>query len=134
MTETKQEEIALESGDGDPSAPPYSSFTQGEKRYIVFLIAFASWFSIMSSFIFFLVIPLLAKGISTSIENINLTVTSYLIVSGLAPFVVGDAADMMGRRPVYIITMFLYFIANVGFAVQSSFRPCSYCGCFRVPG
>lgn len=43
-----------------------------------------------------------------------------MIVAGIAPAVIGDMADMTGRRAVYLVTMGIYCVANVGLAVQSS--------------
>lgn len=100
---------------------PFSSFSLNEKRYIVFLIASAGWFSTLSSFIYYPVISLVAKDLHTTIANINLTVTTYLAISSVAPAFVGDAADMLGRRPLYVITLGIYVLANIGIALQNSF-------------
>ena len=99
----------------------FSSFSRNEKRYIVFLIASAGWFSTLSSFIYYPVISLVAIHLHTTIAKVNLTVTSYLAVSGVVPAFVGDAADMLGRRPLYIITLSIYVLANMGIALQGSF-------------
>src|SRR5450755_4217172 len=87
----------------------------------MFLVALAGWFSTLSSFIFFPAITALAKALNTSIEKLNLTVTSYLLISAVAPALVGSFADISGRRPVYIITLTVYLVANIGLAVQGSF-------------
>jgi len=105
----------------DTAAERYSVFTRNEKRYIVFLIALAGWFSTLSSFIYYPVIAFVATDLHTSIRNINLTVTSYLAISAFAPAVVGDAADMLGRRPLYVITLAIYLLANIGIGLQHSF-------------
>jgi MFS family permease len=55
-----------------------------------------------------------------SVAKINLTVTSYMIVAGLAPAIIGDLADMAGRRNVYLATLFVYLAANIGLALQKS--------------
>ena len=99
----------------------FSSFTRNEKRYIVFLVASAGWFSTLSSFIYYPVISLVATDLSTTIANVNLTVTSYLAISGITPAFVGDAADILGRRPLYIVTLSIYVLANMGIALQGSF-------------
>lgn len=99
----------------------YSAFSNKQKRSIVALIAFAGWFSSLSSFIYFPAIPFLAADLDVSIERINLTVTAYLIMSGIFPSVIGDAADTIGRRPVLIVTLVIYVAANIGLALQSSF-------------
>ncbi|KAI0437234.1 MFS general substrate transporter [Xylaria telfairii] len=100
--------------------PPYSIFTITQKRIIVCLISFAATFSPLSSFIYFPAIGALSRSLDVSIGRINLTVTSYLIVAGLAPCVLGDLADNTGRRAVYILMMTIYCIANIGLALQSN--------------
>lgn len=105
----------------ESSPTQYSVFTKVQKRWIIFLAAYAGWFSTLSSFIFFPAINNLADDLHTTVEKVNLTVTSYLIVSGLAPSLVGEAAETFGRRPTYIISLSIYLVANIGLALQSSF-------------
>lgn len=99
----------------------YSAFSIAQRRWIIALVAFAGWFSSLSSFIYFPAIPSMASDLNVSIERINLTVTAYLIMSGIFPSIVGNAADTVGRRPVFIATLAVYVAANVGLALQSSF-------------
>ncbi|OQE07498.1 hypothetical protein PENVUL_c013G05728 [Penicillium vulpinum] len=106
--------------DSEPRQEAYSVFTKREKHIAVFLITFAATFSPLSSFIFFPAINALSVSLNVSVEKINLTVTSYMIVAGLAPAIVGDMADMTGRRNVYLLTMFIYAVANIGLGVQNS--------------
>src|SRR3989440_8552196 len=103
--------------------PPerYSVFGIWQKRYIVAIVALAAWFSTLSSFIYYPVITLIARDLQSSIARINLTVTSYMVVSAIAPAITGDAADLYGRRPLYLVTLAMYLLANIGIAVQSSF-------------
>ncbi|OTA58874.1 MFS general substrate transporter [Hypoxylon sp. EC38] len=101
--------------------PPYSVFSSVQKKWIVFIAALAGWFSAASSFIYFPAIPFLARDTNVTVENINLTVTSYLIASGIFPSIAGDAADRYGRRPVFIVCISVYAAVNVGLAVQRSF-------------
>jgi MFS family permease len=44
-----------------------------------------------------------------------------MIVSGITPSVLGDAADQVGRRPIYIFAFVVYFAANIGLALQDSY-------------
>lgn len=116
------------------SEVPYSVFRIAQKRWIVFLVAFAGWFSNLSSFIFFPAIPAISEDMQTSIAKINLTVTSYLLVSAVVPSTVGRAADTSGRRPVYIVILAVYLAANVGLALQSSFRALFVLRMFQAAG
>jgi len=99
----------------------YSSFQPWQKNTIIGLAAFAGWFSSLSSFIYFPAIPMLATDLDVSITQINLTVTSYLITSGVFPSIMGDAADRFGRRPVFLVGLTVYLCANIGLALQSNF-------------
>ena len=101
---SKNLKLLDESQQNDPTPPiPYSTFTKLQKRLIVFLVAFAGMFSPLSSFIYYPAITSLCKDLHVSIELINLTITSYMVVSGIAPAAIGDLADMTGRRWVYVL-------------------------------
>ena len=120
---SQHEEDRRSAADDDSSpapAPQYSQFTKIQKRSIVFIITFAATFSPLSSFIFFPAINALSVNLHVSVQKINLTITSYMIISGIAPAVIGDLADMTGRRIVYLLTFGIYLVANIGLAVQTS--------------
>jgi MFS family permease len=104
-----------------PDDELYSMFTRSEKWYIVFLISFAGWFSTLSSFIYYPAISQIAHNLNTTVSQINLTVASYMAVSTVAPAFVGDAADVLGRRPLYLIVIAIYLAANVALANARSF-------------
>jgi hypothetical protein len=57
---------------------PYSSFSAGKKRYIVFTAAGAGLFSSLSAQIYFPSLNTLAEDLNVSASLINLTVTSYM--------------------------------------------------------
>ena len=108
------------STDDAPSAP-YSAFTKKQKRWLVFLAALAGMFSPMSSFIFYPAINSVADGLGVTVGLVNLAITTYMVVSGITPAILGNAADKVGRRPVYVLALGLYFVANVGLALQNDF-------------
>lgn len=116
----KEESSALDNDLSPTPTSPYSKFTQPQKRLTVFLITFAATFSPMSSSIFFPAMNALSASLHVSVEKVNVTITSYMIVAGIAPAVIGDMADMTGRRIVYLLTLGIYCVANVGLALQSS--------------
>ncbi|MCJ1302127.1 hypothetical protein MMC08_004928, partial [Hypocenomyce scalaris] len=105
----------------DPSLAPYSIFSPLRKRCIAYAASFGAMFSGLSSFIYYPAISPLASALDTSIELINLTITSYQVVSGIAPSLIGDMADQAGRRPLYIAAFLVYTAANVGLALQSDY-------------
>lgn len=100
---------------------PFSVFSLLQKRWILFLTAFAGVFSPLSSFIFFPAIVPIASGLRVRVGLVNLAITTYMVVSGVVPAILGNAADKVGRRPVYIVALSIYFVANIGLAVQNSY-------------
>nr|KMM66556.1 hypothetical protein CPAG_02894 [Coccidioides posadasii RMSCC 3488] len=111
----------LVTGPQNINAPPFSAFTETEKKWISYAASYAAMFSGLSTFIYYPAVVPLSRDLSVSLELINLTITSYLVVAGVAPAFMGDMADQTGRRPVYLLTFSLYVAANIGLALQSSF-------------
>lgn len=116
------------SGDGDGEAAAvrvedgkYTNFTKPQKRCIITLVAFAGMFSPLSSFIYYPAIHTIALDLGVTITLVNLTITSYMVVSGITPALVGGLAVSVGRRPIYLATFWVCFAANVGLAVQRSY-------------
>ena len=99
----------------------YSVFTTVEKYCIVAMVSYAAWFSTVTSFIYYPAIHQLSKTFSVSVDKINLTVTSYMAVATIAPTLVGDAADILGRRPVYMVALSLYIGANVAIVLSNDY-------------
>ncbi|KAK8034978.1 hypothetical protein PG993_009973 [Apiospora rasikravindrae] len=99
----------------------YTVFSETAKRAVVWTASFAAMFSGLSSFIYYPALQPLATDLRVSLQLVNLTITSYLVVAGLAPSLIGDMADHAGRRPVYIVVLTFYFGANIGLALQDSY-------------
>ncbi|KAK1540464.1 hypothetical protein CPAR01_06453 [Colletotrichum paranaense] len=100
---------------------PHSIFTTSEKRWISYAASFGAMFSTLSSYIYFPALAPMAVDLNVSIALINLTVTSYLIIAGIAPAFMGDIADQGGRRPAYILMFTLVVASNIGLALQNSY-------------
>lgn len=105
----------------NPIVKYYSVFTTPEKWCIVAMAAYAAWFSTLTSFIYYPAIYQLSHTFSVSVDQINLTVTSYLAVAAVAPTLVGDAADVLGRRPVYLIALSVYIGANIAIVLSNTY-------------
>lgn len=119
--QSHQPESSLELHGG--SGPVYSTFSTTSKRWISFTASSAAMFSGLSSFLYYPAIHPLAESLHASIELINLTITSYLVVSGIVPSVIGDLADRTGR-PLYLVTLARFSAAElVSSAVRSADDP-----------
>lgn len=115
-------------------AIPYSIFTSKQKLLIITLVSIAATFSAFASNIYFPAIPAIAKDLSVTPELINLTVTSYMILQGLAPSIWGAAADVHGRRVTYICTFIVFIGACVGLAETKHYYQLVILRCLQSAG
>ncbi|KAI0546592.1 chloramphenicol resistance protein [Xylaria curta] len=103
------------------SGPPYSVFSPSMRRWIVGMNSIAAFVSPITANIYFPAIPTLAQDLGVSVDQINLTLTTYMILQALAPTIFGDFGDIAGRRPTFIITFTIYLGANIGLALQRNY-------------
>ncbi|KAH9944252.1 MFS general substrate transporter [Epithele typhae] len=102
----------------DPSASkPYSVYTSREKWFIVAVTSFAAMFSPLTANIYFPAIPTIALAFNKSTELINLTVTVYMVIQGVAPMFWGTLSDRWGRRPMFVVCLLVLCVACVGLAL-----------------
>ncbi|KAK5119583.1 hypothetical protein LTR85_007412 [Meristemomyces frigidus] len=116
------------------NSPPFSIFTTKQKRFIVFMVALAGFFSPLSANIYFPALNTLAVDFNVSSAIINLTLTTYMIFQGLAPTIFGDLADMAGRRPAYLIGFAVYIGACIGIACCDTFAALLILRCLQSSG
>ncbi|OCL08714.1 florfenicol exporter [Glonium stellatum] len=101
--------------------PPYHILTPRQKKQLVYIVSLAGLFSPLSSNIYFPALDTIARDLHVSVSLIALTVTSYMILQGIAPSFWSAFADSLGRRPIYISTFIVYIIANIGLAITPNF-------------
>ena len=118
----------------DSLGPPHSIFSKNKKRYIVFMVSFAGFFSPLSTSTYFPALNAIAADYKVSNTLINLTLTSYMIFQGLAPTFFGDLADMAGRRPAYLLAFVIYIAANIGLALQNTYAALLVLRCLQSSG
>ncbi|KKK19612.1 hypothetical protein ARAM_006409 [Aspergillus rambellii] len=112
----------------------YSTFSKAQTRMIVAMVTLASFFSPLSGQIYYPVMPTLVKSYHLTPALINLTITTYMILQGLAPSFMGTFADSGGRRPAYIIAFTIYTAANIGLALQNSYAALMILRCIQSAG
>ncbi|KAJ5818044.1 hypothetical protein N7474_003635 [Penicillium riverlandense] len=112
----------------------YSVFTVGQKRAIVTMGSLAAFFSPLSSSIYLPALDTISHSLNISISQVNLTVTTYLILQGIAPMLIAGFSDSAGRRPAYIICFTIYLAANLGLALQNRYPALMVLRCLQSAG
>ncbi|ROW02151.1 hypothetical protein VSDG_02361 [Cytospora chrysosperma] len=129
--------VASPSPNGDPSQavpPRYSAFTLWEKRLIVLGASLAAFFSPLTAQIYFPALNILQQDFHVTSSQINLTVTTYMILQGISPAFIGGFADSAGRRPAYIICFVIYIGANIGVALCQTYAQLMVLRCVQSAG
>lgn len=114
--------------------PIYTTFTKSQKLAIVFMASLSSFFSPLSSSIYFPALNTMASYYHVTPSLINLTITMYQVFQGLSPAVYGDFADQAGRRPAFLTAFVVYLGANIGLAVQNSYAALMVLRCLQSSG
>lgn len=70
------------------STEDYTVFTVNQRRMIIVVCSFASWFSPMTGSIYTPAIDKIGNILHVSPTQINLTVTTYLIFQGISPMMI----------------------------------------------
>ncbi|KAF2472723.1 MFS multidrug transporter-like protein [Lindgomyces ingoldianus] len=122
------------SSDNNADDKPYSVFTHNEKRIIVLCAGLSQFFSPISGQIYFPSLNAIAADLHVSNSLVNLTITTYLIMQGLAPAFVGGFSDSSGRRPTYFICFIIYAAANIGLGVQNNYTALMVLRCLQSAG
>ena len=105
------------------SIPPpvyYTTFTQHQRYIITVLLGLATIISPLTATIYFPLLPLLRIHFHSSAQAINLTITIYIIFQAVSPAIFAPLSDSLGRRPIYLITLTLYVLANLGLALNKN--------------
>ena len=106
----------------------------GSPRWISCEVCVSAMCSGLSSFIYYPALTSLSRPLHVSIELINLSITSSLVVSGSRRPFWETMADQTGRRPVSLVAQTLYFAANVGLALQDNYAALLILRCVQSAG
>ena len=76
VSSSEEKDLAIEQV---TEAPPYSIFPRYERLFYAWLASVAAFASPVSTSIYYPALTILAKDLNTSLGNINLTITTYMV-------------------------------------------------------
>ena len=88
---------------------------------IMTIAATAAFFSPTTAQIYLPALNTLAETFNVFISQINLTVTTYMVLQGLSPMSFAAFSDTVGRRPAYLLCFTIFVATNVGLAMANSY-------------
>ena len=93
--------------------PAYSALSPGRRRFILWIVTAAGFFGPLAGGIYLPALPTLQRAFHTSATAINATVSVFMGVLAIAPLFWGSLADYGGRKPLYMVSLFIYIAANI---------------------
>lgn len=95
----------------------YTILTQTEKHIVPLILGLCGLASAIGVSIYWISLTQIQHEFGITEEQMNLTITIYLIFQAVAPTVVSNYSDMIGRRPVLLICLLGGAVINVGIAL-----------------
>ncbi|RYV00642.1 Bcr/CflA family drug resistance efflux transporter [Shewanella sp. OPT22] len=89
------------------------------------LILFLVLMTTLSPFaidIFIPALPIIAKSMSTSVDEMHWTITIYLFSLGVGQLFLGPLADKIGRRPVILTGLLIYLCCSIALFLITHFE------------
>lgn len=118
----------------DHAEVPYSRFKSRDKLLLVAQCASTGLFSSIAASIYFPVLTTVERKFRITEEQANITVVVYYVFQGLSPSFVGNIADVVGRRPVILTSILVYFVACIGIACCNSYSQLIGLRCLQAAG
>ncbi|KAJ5390558.1 uncharacterized protein N7496_001626 [Penicillium cataractarum] len=98
-------------------AEQYLRFSPPRKALIVFVLSFCSFLAPISSTSILSGIPEVAKTYNTTGSVINASNALYLAFMGISAPFWGPFSQVWGRRPIFLVSAFLFFAFSIGTAL-----------------
>lgn len=97
---------------------PYTTFTRRQKRLLTVILTLTMLASPLTATIYLPLLTLLSTQYRVSIQDINLTITLYIVFQAISPLFFATASDYFGRRSILLMTYALYTAASLGLALN----------------
>ncbi|CAI7667115.1 unnamed protein product [Penicillium bialowiezense] len=99
-------------------AEQYLRFSPARKVIIVAVLSFCSFLAPISSTSILAGVPEVAKTFNTTGSVINASNALYMAFMGIAAPFWGPFSQVWGRRPVFLVSAFLFFVFSIGTALS----------------
>ncbi|KAJ8133282.1 hypothetical protein O1611_g337 [Lasiodiplodia mahajangana] len=97
-----------------PMAPrePYTAYTESRQMFIVLIATFVGIFAPICGAVYLPSLILFQDIFHVSGQVINATVSVYSAIFAVTPLFGAPASDYVGRKGVYLITLFIFLVSN----------------------
>ncbi|KAI1353922.1 major facilitator superfamily domain-containing protein [Xylaria sp. FL0043] len=96
---------------------PYTAYSQSRQMFIVLIATFVGVFAPICGAVYLPSLILFQDVFHVSGQVVNATVSVYSAIFAVTPLFGAPASDYVGRKGVYLITLFIFLVANTLLAV-----------------
>ena len=107
-------------GQPTPSAPILSDRERRAIRMIPFIVGCALFMQMLDSTVVATALPVMAADLGTSVVDMNVIITSYLLAVAVFVPVSGWAADRFGSKRVFMAAICLFTLSSIGCALAQT--------------
>lgn len=83
------------------------------KIWLGILVALVAMLGLMATDVYTPAMPAVTKALLTSVSNVKLTITVFLIAAGLSQLIYGPLSDHWGRRPIILAGLVVYILGSI---------------------
>ncbi|KAF5694881.1 quinidine resistance 1 [Fusarium denticulatum] len=112
----------------------FSVYGLWSKRLTIVSVSLFALLGTMSTSMYYPALPTVASDLGVSITDVNLSVTTFMILQGIAPTFVGSFSDSSGRRLAYIACFSIFLAANIALALQNTYSGLLALRCVQSAG
>ncbi|KAG7409272.1 Itaconate transport protein [Fusarium oxysporum f. sp. rapae] len=112
----------------------FSVYGVWSKRLMIVSVSLFALLGTMATSMYYPALPTVASDLGVSITDVNLSVTTFMILQGIAPTFVGSFSDSSGRRLAYTACFSIFLAANIALALQNTYAGLLALRCVQSAG
>ncbi|KAI7771239.1 hypothetical protein LZL87_012742 [Fusarium oxysporum] len=112
----------------------FSVYGLWSKRLMIVSVSLFALLGTMATSMYYPALPTVASDLGVSVSDVNLSVTTFMILQGIAPTFVGSFSDSSGRRLAYTACFSIFLDANIALALQNTYAGLLALRCVQSAG
>ncbi|KAG0378079.1 hypothetical protein BGX24_004776 [Mortierella sp. AD032] len=103
-----------------PKTDDPKNWPRSKKNIVVFTIAYCAFVGPLGSSIYMPAVLQIKEDFNTTSSFVSATLSVYVLGMGIMPVFWASLCDYLGRRPIYLISMFIFILGSVFAAISNN--------------
>ncbi|KAF9184113.1 hypothetical protein BGZ51_003551 [Haplosporangium sp. Z 767] len=97
----------------EPKTDDPKNWPRGKKNIVVFTIAYCAFVAPLGSNIYMPAVLQVKDDLNTTSDLVSATLSVYVLFMGIMPVFWASLCDYLGRRPIYLMSMFIFILGSI---------------------